>query len=141
MTTMGRNIKLRKLKINSKEISALLKLPSIKRYEYALKRIADIEGFWTIGEKDTTILIQKENDQSYFTIWPTIEYANIFIADNPIYHCLPVSLDEFEDEIATLITSKKYKFNVFPTPNERIGYIVSLNQFVRDLSHYLNEYR
>lgn len=138
---MGKNIKIRKLVINSKEIAALLRLPPEKRYEYSLKRIADVEGFWTIGENDTTILIQKENDMCYFTIWPTKEYANIFIADNPSYHCVPVSLDEFESEIASVIMANEYKFNVFPTPNERIGQIVSFNQFVRDLSLYLDEYR
>lgn len=130
-----------KLRIDPKEIAALLKLSSLKRYEYALKRIADTEEIWTIGENNSTILIQKEMGVCYFAVWPAAEYAEIFMSDNPSYHCVAVSLDEFEQEVAKMIMSKGYQLNVFPTSNKHIGHIVSLNQFENDLSHYLDDYK
>ena len=56
------------------------------------------------------------------------------------YSCIPIILDDFEENIIDIIIERGYLLNVFPTQIEELGKVVGLNRFSEDLSEALSAY-
>jgi hypothetical protein len=129
------------LKVSQKEIKALMSCNPNVRYQYTIKRIADTETMWTLGVDNQTFAIQKIGEDCLLPIWSSKEFAVIFGSTFMTeYSCIPISLDNFEENIIDIICEEKYLLNVFPTQIEEIGKIVDINRFSEDLSEALSEY-
>lgn len=129
------------LNISQKEIEAIMACPLDVRYQYTIKRIADTETMWTLGMDNQTFAIQKIREDYLLPIWYSKEFAIIFGSTfMKEYSCIPISLDNFEENVIDIICEKGYLLNVFPTPTEEIGKVVGINSFSKDLSKALNEY-
>lgn len=129
------------MKLNTKEIESVSKLESFKRYNYFIKRIADFEEFWTIVDKHGDVALSEIEENTLMSFWT----AEDFIESN-LYgswkNCIPfkVTLDDFEDTLAPLIEDNNYLINVFPV-NGKSGFVVSLDEFIRDLNDELEQYQ
>lgn len=111
------------------------------RYQYTIKRIADTETLWTIGVDNQTFAIQKSGEDCLLPIWSSKEFAITFGSTfMKEYRCIPISLDNFEENIIDIICENGYLLNVFPTQTEEIGKVVGINSFSEDLSAALSEY-
>lgn len=111
------------------------------RYQYTLKRIADTESMWSLVESEKSFVIQTYGDKQLFPIWSSKEYAQAFGVNNRAnFRCTSITLDYFEEAIIDFICSKELLINVFPTAEEPLGKIVSLNKFAEDLSILLEDY-
>ena len=129
------------LKISPKEIEALMSCNLDVRYQYTIKRIADTETMWTLGMDNQTFAIQKSGEDSLLPIWSSKEFAITFGSTfMKEYRCIPISLDNFEENIIDIICENGYLLNVFPTQTEEIGKVVGINSFSEDLSAALSEY-
>ena len=129
------------LKISPKEIETLMSCNSDVRYQYTIKRIADTETLWTIGVDNQTFAIQKSGEDCLLPIWSSKEFAIIFGSTfMKECRCIPISLDNFEENIIDIICENGYLLNVFPTLTEGIGKVVGINIFSEDLSEALSEY-
>ena len=138
---MEENTSPNELNISPKEIEAIMACPLDVRYQYTIKRIADIETMWTLGMDNQTFAIQKIREDYLLPIWYSKEFAIIFGSTfMKEYSCIPISLDNFEENVIDIICEKGYLLNVFPTPTEEIGKVVGINSFSKDLSKALNEY-
>ncbi len=111
------------------------------RYQYTIKRIADTETMWTLGMDNQTFAIQKSGEDYLLPIWSSKEFAIIFGSTfMKECRCIPISLDNFEENIIDIICENGYLLNVFPTQTEEIGKVVGINSFSEDLSAALSEY-
>ena len=129
------------LKISPKEIETLMSCNPDVRYQYTIKRIADTETLWTLGVDNQTFAIQKSGEDYLLPIWSSKEFAIIFGSTfMKECRCIPISLDNFEENIIDIICENGYLLNVFPTQTEEIGKVVGINSFSEDLSAALSEY-
>lgn len=129
------------LNISQKEIEAIMACPSDVRYQYTIKRIADTGTMWTLGVDNQTFAIQKIREDFLLPIWSSKEFAILFGSTfMKEYSCIPISLDNFEENIIDIICKNEYLLNVFPTQIEEIGKVVGINRFSEDLSEALSEY-
>ena len=129
------------LNVSPKEIKALMTCHPDVRYQYTIKRIADTETMWTLGIDNQTFAIQKIREDYLLPIWSSKEFAIIFGSTfMKEYSCIPITLDNFEENIIDIICENKYLLNVFPTQIEEIGKVVGINRFSEDLSEALSEY-
>ena len=138
---MEENTSPNELKISPKEIKTLMSCNPDVRYQYTIKRIADTETLWTLGVDNQTFAIQKSGEDYLLPIWSSKEFAITFGSTfMKEYSCIPISLDNFEENVIDIICEKGYLLNVFPTPTEEIGKVVGINSFSEDLSAALSEY-
>jgi hypothetical protein len=128
------------MKVTEKEVESVSKLEPFKRYQYFIKRVADSEvmyslqsivGNWALSEVDGNLL---------FSLWSAKEFAIQHLVDEwKEYKIKEISFDAFEDELKSLVKDEKYLLNIFPT-GQKTGFIVTLDEFVRDLSEELKKY-
>lgn len=107
------------------------------RYTHFLKTIAETGDLWTVIDNDGSFALFEVNNTTVFSVWPnegSIE-SNL-TPDWQDYIPFRVNLDELEETILPLIRQNNYLINVFPV-DARIGYIVSMNDFVKDLNNAL----
>ena len=128
------------MNLSTQEIENVAKLEPLKRYEYFVKKIADFEELWTIVNKTGDIALSDVEENILISFWT----AEPFIKSNlngGWENCTPfkLSLDDLEETIIPLITKNNYLVNVFPV-NGKSGFIVSLNEFIRDLNEELEKY-
>lgn len=128
------------MNISKKEIENVSKLESFKRYRYTIKRIADFEELWTILDKNSDIALSDIEDQTFVSFWPAKE----FIGSNlnlEWEECSPYKfdLDDFEEKLIPLIKMENYLINVFPVEGKS-GFVVNLDEFIRDLNDELKQY-
>ena len=141
MIIMEENTSHNELNISPEEIKALTTCPLDVRYQYTIKRIADTETMWTLGIDNQTFAIQKIKEDCLLPIWSSKEFAILFGSTiMKEYSCIPISLDNFEDNIIDIICENGYLLNIFPTQIEEIGKVVGINRFSEDLSEALSEY-
>ncbi|MCL6265158.1 DUF2750 domain-containing protein [Flagellimonas myxillae] len=129
------------MNLNSKEIESVSKLEPFKRYNYFIKKIADFEEIWTIVDKHGELALSDIEENTLISFWT----AEAFIKSN-LYgnweNCIPfkITLDDFEDIFAPLIVDNNYLINVFPV-NGKSGFVVNLDEFIRDLNDELEKYQ
>lgn len=127
--------------IRKPEFDALLACDSDVRYKYAIKRIAATEYLWTIGDKDDMCSIQQVEDERYFLVWSSKEYAIDFCKT---YYkesvCIPILIYDFLDTMVETLIEDGYRINVFPTHSEEFGKIVDVDKFCKDLEIELEDY-
>lgn len=126
--------------MNAKEFDNIIKLTPFDRYKYFIKKVADFEELWTITYLDGNYALSDIDDNVIISFWPKLEYVDSNLT-NGWEKCSPkkLTLDDLEVEIFDLIASQNYLINIFPV-NGKSGFIVSLDEFARDLSDELKNY-
>lgn len=138
---MERKTNVVEIRIRKPEFDALLACDADVRYKYAMKRIADTEYLWTIGENEDMCSIQQIGNKNYFLVWSSKEYAIDFCSR---YFkesvCIPILIYDFIDSMADSLKEDGYNINVFPTHLEEFGKIVDVDKFCNDLEIELEDY-
>jgi len=126
--------------VNENEIFHILKTDAKGRYEYSLKRIADNEELWIIGDDDGVRTYSDDNGDIVFPIWPYEEFAKLCCIEE-YRQCLPekLSLDEFVQEYLPDFEKNNYKLTLLPLPTDR-GSIINATSFREDLDEELDMY-
>lgn len=126
--------------INEKEILHILKTDAKGRYEYSIKRIADNEDFWVIGDDDGIRTYSDDNGNIIFPIWPYQEFARLCCIGE-YNKCTPerFTLDELIEEYLPVFERDKYKLTILPLPSDN-GSIVDVTSFRNDLEEELDKY-
>ncbi len=118
-----------------KEIEAVSKLTPLKRYKYFIKKIADSEAVWTIVDSNNDFSLSKIESYTLISLWPTEAYIIPNLADGwKTHQPIQLSLEELEKQIFPIAQKQDYLFNIFSV-NGKSGFIVSLEELIRDLNY------
>lgn len=121
------------------EIEKVIKLTPIDRYKYFIKRIADKEILFTL-ELDDKIITSNINNKTLIPLWNATEYVKLCQVEGwENSKIKQITLEQFENEIIDLIEENDYLINIFPVGG-KTGFVVDINEFVRDLNDELNNY-
>lgn len=128
------------MSLNKNEIENVSKLDSFKRYKYFIKKVADFEELWTLVDKNEDLALSEIENNSLVSFWTAEEFIKSNL-DNGWKECVPlkISLDYFEETIIPFIIENDYLINIFPV-NGRSGFVVNINEFIRDLNEELENY-
>ena len=131
--------------LHPKHIANLSGLKPFDRYNYFIRKVADGEELWTIvdANDDLGISVIEDDNNTYKTLvpfWPEKDFIEDFLTDNWVKHTpVKISLDDFEDKIIAIIEEENYLINVFPV-NNKTGFVVTLQELIRDLNEELEQY-
>ncbi|MGV2450274.1 UNVERIFIED_CONTAM: DUF2750 domain-containing protein [Ralstonia mannitolilytica] len=123
----------------NKKVENILKLEPFKRYEYFIKKIADFEQLWTIIDQGGNYVISEIDEFSFISFWPDEEFVALYL-EKDWEDCKPIklTLDDLKEDVFEIINTENYLINVFPV-NGRSGFVVSLEEFDRDLQDELDK--
>ena len=128
------------MNLKTQEIESVIKLEPFERYKYSLKRIADNETLYTIKRDNETIAISDLDDEKLIPFWSAKQFAELNITDEwNEFYVEEISLDEFENEMVDFINENNFLMNIFPI-NNKTGFVVSLDEFIRDLNIELERF-
>ncbi len=128
------------MKLTYKEIESVIRRDSEKRFEYAIKRIADNESLYSAKFPDGDYAIIHGDNNYLFPIWSDCQYCERCI-DVSTMQCVEISLDQFVNEIIDLISSNEWELSVFPLSNGDYGKITTINEFCESLKSALEDYQ
>ena len=128
------------MNLKTQEIESVIKLEPFERYKYSLKRIADNETLYTIKRDNETIAISDLDEEKLIPFWSAKQFAELNITDEwNEFYVEEISLDDFENEIVDFINENNFLMNIFPI-NNKTGFVVSLDEFIRDLNIELERF-
>ena len=78
-------------------------------------------------------LVKNRNDKAALQVYLNRRHQN----SNPVIATL--NEDDFEDKIIAIIEEENYLINVFPV-NNKTGFVVTLQELIRDLNDELEQY-
>lgn len=127
------------MKINQKQIDAVLALPSEKRYEHFVKVIADWQDVWGLYG-DGWALAATDTGGTVFPMWPAREYAAL-CANKEWAGYVPESfpLDDLINELLPKLKRDGVIPGVFYTPLDK-GVTPGIDQLLNDLNVEIKKY-
>lgn len=126
--------------MNQKEIENVISLEPIERYRYFIKKVADWEVFYTLVDDNQQYVLSSLEQNKLMPIWSDKEYAELCRINGWENHeIIELNLDDFEDKIIDFLIDEECLINVFPI-SDTTGFVVSLQEFTRDLSEELKNY-
>lgn len=127
------------MKIDSKEIEALISSSGEKRYTYFVKRAADAEKVWGLYNDGWALASTDEGD-SVFPVWPAREYAALCTKGMwSSFEPRSISLEDFLNELLPNLKSDGVAPGVFCTP-EKDAVMPSVEQLIEDVKFELTKY-
>jgi len=106
------------MKVNPKQMEAVLALPSPQRFEHFVKVVVDWEKAWSLYQ-DGWALAAAEDGAPVFPLWPAKEYAQICAAGEWDGHePSPIALGTLLDELLPMPKRDGVLVGVFLTPSE-----------------------
>jgi len=128
------------MKVNKIEIEKLLSLSPIERYRYFIKRVADSERIFILLNLYNEYALSEVDNNILFPLWSAKEYAELCLVSGwENFSIKEISLETFENSIIDFLNEKNILLNVFPV-NDKIGFVVDLNEFALDLHEELKKY-
>ncbi len=127
--------------LHPKHIENVSKLKSFERYKYVIRKIADYEEFWAIVDKNGDLGLSTIEDKTLISIWSEEDFIADSLNGNWKNHVpFKITLDDFENTIASIIVENDYLLSVFPL-NGKTGFVVNVDEFIRDLNEELEQYQ
>ncbi|HEX8789268.1 MAG TPA: DUF2750 domain-containing protein [Telluria sp.] len=107
------------MKIDTRQLQAIVMLPGPQRYEYFVKRVAETGVVWSLFRQGWA-LAKKDDGTLVFPLWPDREFATI-CADYEWTGYAPqaFALDELVDELLPQLEQDGIVTGVFYTPGAR----------------------
>ena len=128
------------MKITKEEIESVSMLPPYERYQYFIKRVADIDSLFTVVDEEGRIALADIEDARVYSFWSAEDFAKRCLLEEwSNYEVLELTLEQFEEEVIDQIEEHGYLLNIFPIRNKS-GFVVDLDEFARDLSDELEKY-
>lgn len=127
------------MKINQKQLEAVLALSGDKRFEHFVKVVADWEEVWGLYQ-DGWALAAADDGTTVFPLWPAKEYAQI-CAENEWngYEPRSFSLADFMEALLPKLKSEGVLPGVFFTPSSK-GVTPSVDELMSALKAELQNY-
>lgn len=127
------------MKINPKQMEAVLALPSIERFEHFIKVIADWQEVWGLYQ-DGWALAAADDGTTVFPLWPAREYAQV-CAENEWKGHEPrsISLNDFTDVLLPKLKIDGVLPGIFFTPASK-GLTPSVDELRTALEAELQKY-
>jgi hypothetical protein len=126
--------------LSAKEIEAVTSLDAIKRFQYLIKRVADSEKLYSLKSLEGNWAVSTIDNKTLFPIWSATEFAENCATDGwEGFDVTEISLTQFQDNIIDFISDEAFLLNVFPV-GRTTGFVVDLDEFVRDLKEELDKY-
>jgi hypothetical protein len=112
-------------------------LPPQERYHHFINITAETDQLWTVIDKNGDFALFEIDNKTVLSFWP----EEAFIESNltPDWKdCIPykLNIDILQEILIPKIRQNNYYINVFPV-EAKTGYLVNLNDFVRDLNQEL----
>ncbi|RKO80197.1 DUF2750 domain-containing protein [Pectobacterium parmentieri] len=122
------------MKVSAKEIEVMSSKPAKDRYIYFIKRVADWESVWTLGDEDGYVTSEDGNGRTYLPLWPAKEYARISAEGNwDGLQLKEISLDEILDELLPQLIEDAVDLAIFMSPNEINSPTLTAKNVLKDL--------
>jgi hypothetical protein len=128
--------------LTKEEKNALIKQNPKVRYQYFIKRIADSEELFSVGDDDGLDMIVLK-DREAILLWSHIEYVESFKEKNKEFNesrIVAMSIYDFKEEYIEFIEQENLLLNIFPI-DDYSGFVVTMSEFLRDLEMELSKYR
>jgi len=126
--------------LHKREIENVLVLSPFEKYKYFLKRVADEEEMWSLENEEGELAIAELNDKLVISFWSSKEFAEMCVEGNwKNFKPTKIDLSYFEVELIPIIIDNGYLLNIFPRYNKS-GFVVSIDEFLRDLNEELEKY-
>lgn len=127
------------MKINQRQIEAVIALPGPKRYEHFIKVVTDWEEVWGLYRNDWA-LAATDDGQKVFPVWPAKEYAELCKENEwSSYEAKSFSLSDFMNELLPNLKSDGVLVGVFYTHLNK-GATPAVDQVMADLNRELENY-
>jgi len=127
------------VKVNQKEIDAVLALSSERRYRYFVKVVADRQEAWGLFSEGWA-LAKTDMNETVFPMWPAVEYASLCAAKEwSGYAPKSFTLDGLLNDLLPRLKRDGVLPGVFYTPQDK-GVTPSVEQLVSDLRKELENY-
>jgi len=125
------------MKINEKQLQAVLALSGAGRYSHFIKVAADQRKVWGLWNDGWALASTSEGTQ-VFPIWPADVYAEKCALENwSQYQPREIELDHLLGKMLPDFNQTEILVGVFPTPQSQ-GVTLSLNQLEADLRQELS---
>ncbi|MEM9889095.1 MAG: DUF2750 domain-containing protein [Bacteroidota bacterium] len=128
------------MKVSMKEIENVSKLKPFERYRYFIKKVADFEEVWTIKDQNDDFALSDIEEYTLVSLWSAEEFIQSNLNEG-WKDCVPIKMDleMLQNELYYVLVKNNYLVNVFPV-NGRSGFVVSIEEFIRDLNLELEDY-
>lgn len=127
------------MKVNPKQMEAVLALPGIRRFEHFIKVIADWQEVWGLYQ-DGWALAAADDGTTVFPLWPAKEYAQVCAANEwSGYEPRSISLCDFTEVLLPKLKLDGVLPGVFFTPTSK-GVTPSVDDLKSALEAELQNY-
>lgn len=126
--------------VNDKELSAVISLTASERYSYLVKKVADAERLWSLGDASGWVLMSDDQGKELVPVWPHERYAEA-CATGTWAGAVPQPIELLkwmENWLPGLVRDGR-QVAAFPTPENK-GMVVSPSQMKDDLEEELLNY-
>ncbi len=125
------------MKINQKQIEAIVALPGPKRYEHFIKVAADQNCVWGLYS-DGWALAGTEDGEPVFPLWPAREYAVLCSSGEwSGYEPKKIDLNDLFGSLLPSLKERKTLIGIFYTPSDK-GILPAFDEFEDDLREELS---
>ena len=126
--------------VSDKELAAVLELPSPRRYQYFVKRVADAETVWSLSGPGGWVLLGDAEEHVIVPVWPHKRFAAACASgDCSDNEPRSIPLSEWVKAWLPGIARDDRLIAVFPTPDSK-GPVVSAERLKADLEEELRNY-
>jgi hypothetical protein len=127
------------MKVNAKQLSAVIALPGEARYKHFVKVIVDWQEVWGLYQNGWA-LAAADDGSTVFPLWPAKEYAQICaIEEWSGYGPKAFSLEDLLSELLPKLKSDGVLPGIFFVPGGK-GVTPSVDQLSQDLEEELQNY-
>ncbi len=124
--------------MHPKAIENILNLKPFDRYQYFIRKIADWEKVYTLVFLNGNYAMSIVDDKKLFPLWSAREFAELSkTGDWQECEILELDFNDLE-KLFDYIGEYNFLINVFPT--DTTGFVVTLEEFSRDLGTELEQY-
>ena len=124
--------------MNKQEFDAVMKLPSVRRYEHFVKVVADWEVIWGLYN-DGWASGEDDEGNTLLPLWPKKEYAEFFAKDDwSAFTPKEIDLNEFMTEWLPDMERDKIQPSIFWNGTDSI--VPTIDRLLHDLSGELDKY-
>lgn len=122
------------MKISDHEIEVMFKKAAKDRYIYFIKRVADWESAWALGDDEGHITTEDNSGNISLPLWPAKEFAKkCAIDDWSNLDIQEISLDELIDKLLPELISDNIDVVAFMAPKESTSPTLLASNVLKDL--------
>jgi hypothetical protein len=127
------------MKINQRQIDAVLALDGAKRYEHFIKVVVDQQRAWALYNEGWA-LAATDSGERVFPLWPAEEYAQL-CANQGWQEYIPesIALEDLLEELLPQLATDSVLPGIFSTPRDK-GVTPTIEVLSTDLRSEMQRY-